>query len=184
MDIKYEPREGLYGFLAEFTTPEDLLAATSRAHADGYREMDAYTPFPVSGVAEALGSRRTRIPQMVGLFAILGAIGGFGLMYWITVIAYPLNVGGRPFNSWPAYIPITFECTVLLASLSAVVGMFAMNGFPQPYHPVFNVPRFGLASKDRFFLCIESKDTRFNVDATRDFLQGLEGVGEVSEVAR
>jgi hypothetical protein len=183
MDIKYEPREGLYGYLAEFTTPEDLLAATTRAYADGYRDMDAYTPFPVTGVAEALGSRRTFVSPMVGIAALLGAIGGFGLMYWISVIAYPVNVAGRPFNSWPAYIPITFECAVLLASLTAVFGMFAMNGFPQPYHPVFNVPRFSLASKDRFFLCIEAKDTRFNVDATRDFLQGLAGVGEVSEVA-
>lgn len=183
MDTNFERREGLYGLLAEFTTPEDLLTATRRAYAEGYRDMDAYTPFPVSGVAEALGSRRTLVSPMVGTFALLGGIGGFGLMYWITVIAYPVNVAGRPFDSWPAYIPITFECTVLLASLAAVIGMFAMNGFPQPYHPVFNVPRFGLASKDRFFLCIEAKDTQFKLDGTQDFLKGLEGVREVSEVA-
>jgi hypothetical protein len=183
MDIKDDNREGLYGLMAEFTTPEDLVTATQRAYADGYRDMDAYTPFPVSGVAEALGSRRTWVSPMVGTAAALGALGGFGLMYWITVIAYPMNVAGRPFNSWPAYIPITFECAVLLASLSAVIGMFAMNGLPQPYHPVFNVPRFGLASKNRFFLCIEAKDARFHPDATRGFLQGLAGVEEVSDVA-
>ena len=184
MDINHEPREGLYGVMAEFTTPEDLLDGAKRAYADGYRAMDAFTPFPVSGVAEALGSRRTVVSKMVGTFALLGGIGGFSLMYWITCIAYPLNVGGRPYNSWPAYIPVTFECTILLASLSAVIGMFAMNGFPQPYHPVFNVPRFGLASKDRFFLCIEAKDDRFNADAVRAFLKSLGGVQEVADVAR
>jgi hypothetical protein len=183
MDINEDTREGVYGLMAEFATPEDLVEGTRRAYADGYRDMDAYTPFPVSGVADALGSRRTWVSPMVGTCALLGALGGFGLMYWITVIAYPVNVAGRPLNSWPAYIPITFECAVLLASLSAVIGMFAMNGLPQPYHPVFNVPRFGLASKNRFFLCIEAKDVRFRLDATRDFLQGLVGVQEVSEVA-
>jgi len=183
MDIKYEPREGLYGLLVEFSTPEDLLAATQRAYAEGYRRMDAYTPFPVTGIAEAMGSRRTWVSPMVGTFALLGALGGFGLMYWITVVAYPVNVAGRPFNSWPAYIPITFECSILLASLAAVIGMFAMNGLPQPYHPVFNVPRFGLASIDRFFLCIEAHDPKFSVEETRAFLQGLHGTQEVSDVA-
>jgi Alternative complex III, ActD subunit len=183
MDINEDTRVGVYGLMAEFETPEDLLDATRRAYADGYRDMDAYTPFPVSGVAEALGSRRTWVSTMVGICGLLGAVGGFGLMYWITVIAYPVNVAGRPLNSWPAYIPITFECAVLLASLSAVIGMFAMCGLPMPYHPTFNVPRFGLASKNRFFLCIEARDGRFRLDATRDFLQGLAGVQEVSEVA-
>lgn len=183
MDIKYEAREGLYGLMAEFTTPEELVSATSRAYAEGYRRMDAYTPFPVTGLPEALGSRGTVVSKMVGIAAILGAIGGFGLMYWISVIAYPINVAGRPFNSWPAYIPITFETTVLLASLTAVVGMFALNGFPEPYHPVFNVPRFGMASKNRFFLCIEAHDPIFDLERTRGFMQGFEGVQEVSDVA-
>lgn len=183
MDIKYEPREGIYGLMAEFLTPEELLAATEQAYADGYRRMDAYTPFPVTGVAEAMGSRRTWVSPMVGIAALLGAIGGFGLMWWISVIAYPVNVAGRPFNSWPAYIPITFECSVLVASLVAVFGMFAMNGFPQPYHPVFNVPQFGLASKDRFFLCIEAHDPRFDLENTRSFMQQFTGVREVAEVA-
>jgi len=182
MDIKYEPREGVYGLLAEFTTPEELVTATERAYAEGYRRMDAYTPFPVTGIAEALGSRRNWVSPMVGVAAILGAIGGFGLVYWIAVIAYPFNVGGRPFNSWPAFIPITFETTILLASLTAVVGMIILNGLPQPYHPVFNVPRFGLASTNRFFLCIEAHDPKFSLEPTRVFLEGL-GPQEVSEVA-
>jgi hypothetical protein len=183
MDINNESLVGLYGLMAEFTSPEELLAATELAYAEGYRNMDAYTPFPVTGVAEALGSKRTWVSPMVGIAALLGGIGGFGLMYWISVIAYPINVAGRPFNSWPAYIPITFECTILLACLTAVFGMFAMCKFPEPYHPVFNVPRFGLASKDRFFLCIEADDPRFNIDRTRDFMRGFAGVAEVSEVA-
>ncbi len=186
MDTNFndETIQGLYGIMAEFTTPEDLVEATERAYADGYRDMDAYTPFPVSGVAEALGSHRTWVSPMVGIAGLLGALGGFGLMYWITVIAYPVNVAGRPLNSWPAYILITYECAVLVASLSAVIGMFAMNGLPQPYHPVFNVPRFGLASKNRFFLCIEARDVHFNPEVTRTFLQGLTGVQEVSDVER
>jgi hypothetical protein len=183
MGTKYSEGFGLYGLMAEFATPEDLIAATRRAYADGYRKMDAYTPMPVDGLPEALGSERTWVSTLVLLGGIAGCVGGFGLMYWITCIAYPFNVGGRPFYSWPAYIPPTFETTVLLASLTAVVGMLALNGFPQPYHPVFNVPRFQLASQDRFFLCIEASDPRFNLDATRDFLAAL-GPVEVTEVER
>jgi len=183
MDIKYEERYGLYGLLAEFKTPEALLAATERAYSEGYRQMDAYTPFPVEGLATALGSRGTSVSKLVGIAGLAGASGGFFLMWWISVVAYPINVAGRPLNSWPAYIPITFECTVLLASLTAVIGMLALNGFPQPYHPVFNVPRFQLASVERFFLCIEAHDPHFALDKTKEFLEGL-GPYEVSEVAR
>ena len=179
----YIDRFGLYGLMAEFKTPEALVEATRRAYADGYRKMDAYTPMPVDGLPEALGSTWTWVSPLVLLGGLAGGIGGFSLMYWISCIAYPLNVGGRPLYSWPAYIPPTFECTVLLASLTAVVGMLFLNGLPQPYHPVFNVPRFQLASQDRFFLCIEADDPRFNLEATRSFLEGL-GPTEVSEVEK
>jgi hypothetical protein len=183
METKYEDRFGLYGLMAEFDTPEALVEATRRAYAEGYRKMDAYTPMPVEGLPEALGSTRTWVSTLVLLGGLAGCAGGFFLMYWITCIAYPLNVGGRPFYSWPAYIPPTFECTVLLASLTAVVGMLMLNGLPQPYHPVFNVPRFALASQDRFFLCIEASDPRFDLEETRSFIQGL-GPSEVSEVEK
>lgn len=183
MDTDYRDRFGLYGVMAEFMTPEDLIAATRRAYAEGYRKMDAYTPMPVEGLPEALGSERTWVSTLVLLGGMAGCVGGFFLMYWITCIAYPLNIGGRPFYSWPAYIPPTFECTVLLASLTAVVGMLALNGLPQPYHPVFNVPRFQLASQDRFFLCIEARDPKFNLEATTAFLKGLAPT-EVSEVEK
>ncbi len=181
MDTKYDSGFGLYGLMAEFTTPEDLVEATRRAYAGGYRKMDAYTPMPIEGLAAALGSQRTSVATLVFLGGLIGCIGGFGLMYWITCIAYPLNVAGRPLYSWPAYIPPTFEMTVLVASLTAVVGMLALNGLPQPYHPVFNVPRFQLASQDRFFLCIEAVDPKFSFEETRTFLQAL-GPVEVSNV--
>ena len=137
---------------------------------------------PVEGLAAAVGFRSNWVSRLVFIAGLSGAIGGFGFMYWITVIAYPLNVAGRPLNSWPAYIPITFECMVLLACLTAVVGMLAMNGLPQPYHPVFNVKRFERASRDGFFLCIEAKDPKFDLDETRRFLEAL-GPREVSTVA-
>lgn len=180
---KHDDRYGLYGLMAEFDTPEALIEATRRAYADGYRAMDAYTPMPVDGLPEALGSRRTYVSTLVLLGGIAGCVGGFGFMYWITCIAYPMNVGGRPFYSWPAYIPPTFEMTILFASLTAVVGMLMLNGLPQPYHPVFNVPRFQLASQDRFFLCIEARDPRFDAEGTKLFLHGL-GAVEVSEVEK
>lgn len=183
MEIKYDDRFGMYGLMAEFESPESLVAATRRAYEEGYRIMDAYTPFPVEGLASALGSERTHMSKLIGVGGLAGAIGGFFLVWWITVIAYPVNVAGRPLNSWPAYIPITFECTVLLASLTAVFGMLALNGFPEPYHPVFNIPRFQLASVDRFFLCIESRDPKFALDQTKEFLEGL-GPHEVSEVPK
>lgn len=174
---------GIYGLMAEFETPEALLDAARRTYAEGYRQIDAFTPLPVEGLAAAIGVRRTWVSQIVFTFAMLGALGGFSLCYWISVIAYPLNVGGRPMNSWPAYIPITFECAILLGSLSAVVGMFALNGLPMPYHSVFNAPRFHLASRDRFFLCIETSDPKFNTIDTRAFLSQL-GAREVVDVDR
>jgi Protein of unknown function (DUF3341) len=174
-------RPSLYGLVAEFTTPDDLLEATRRARQAGYRHMEAYTPFPVEGLAEALGFYRTSLPLVVLLGGLAGGIGGYFLQYWINVIDYPLNVGGRPWHSWPAFVPVTFELSILGAALAAVLGMLALNGLPMPYHPLFNVPRFELASRDGFFLCIEVRDPRFDRAETRRFLEGL-AAREVAEV--
>jgi hypothetical protein len=163
-----------YGLMAEFDRPEELLAAAEHARAAGYRNMDAYAPMPVEGLAEAIGFRSKAVSRIVLCFGILGAAGGFTLCWWMSVIAYPHIVAGRPLNSWPAYIPITFEGMVLIACISAVIGMLALNGLPQPYHPVFNVPEFARASRDRFFLCIEATDPQFDPEATRRFLQDLD----------
>jgi len=172
----------IHGLLAEFDDPTSLVAATQRAHREGYRSMDAYSPFPIEELHEALGARHTRLPLIVLIGGLCGCIGGYGLQYWSSVMAYPLNIGGKPLHSWPAFIPVTFECTILVAALSAVLGMLALNGLPQPYHPVFNVPRFALASRNRFFLCIESVDPKFDLERTREFLMTL-GPREVSTVA-
>ena len=173
---------GIYGLIAEFEAPEALLEAARRAYVTGYRHMDAYSPFPVEGLAAAIGFQRTRLPLVVLLGGIIGGVGGFLLQYYAAVIDYPLNVGGRPLNSWPAFIPVTFELTILVAALFAVLGMLALNGLPMPYHPVFNVPRFALASRDHFFLCIEARDHLFDLQRTQQFLESL-GAREVTEVA-
>jgi hypothetical protein len=167
------PRPAIYGLLAEFEDAERLLAAAGRAREAGYRRLDAYSPFPIHGLAEAIGFRRNLVAPLVLLGGLVGGASGFALQYWISVMAYPVNVGGRPLNSWPAFIPVTFEMTVLIAAVTAVLGMLALNGLPMPYHPLFNVPRFALASRDRFFLCIEAADPQFDAEATRRFLQGL-----------
>ena len=171
----------LYGVLAEFDTPDELLAATRGARQAGYRQMDAYTPFPVEGLAEALGFQRTGLPFLVLLGGIVGGIGGYLMQYWIAAIDYPLNVGGRPLHSWPSFIPVTFELTILVAALAAVLGMLALNGLPMPYHPLFNVPRFELATRNSFFLCIEARDPTFDRDETRRFLESVKA-REVSDV--
>ena len=171
-----------YGLMAEFDDPTTLVHAASVAHAEGFRRMDAYAPFPIEELNDALGSRPSGLPLIVLIGGLVGCAGGFLLQYWAAVIAYPVNVGGRPFNSWPAFIPVTFECTILCAALAAVLGMLALNGLPMPYHPVFNVPRFALASRDRFFLCIEARDPKFDLDTTRRFLETLHP-REVSVVA-
>ena len=175
-------RTAVYGLMAEFDDPTSLVAATKRAHDAGYRRMDAYSPFPIEELHEALGSHQTRLPLLVLLGGLCGCIGGYTLEYWSSVVAYPLNIGGKPLHSWPAFIPVTFETTILVAALTCVLGMLALNGLPQPYHPVFNVPRFALASRNRFFLCIESRDPKFDVEATRRFLETLEP-REVTTVA-
>ena len=177
-----DPTPTLHGLMAEFDTPTALVEATERARLEGYRRMDAYSPIPIEELSEALGLRRTRLPILVFLGGLAGGLAGYGLEYWASAIAYPLNVGGRPLHSWPHFIPVTFETTVLGAALSAFVGMWWRNGLPQPYHPVFNVPAFARASRDRFFLVIEAADPKFDRHATGKFLEGLHPVG-VSDVA-
>jgi hypothetical protein len=157
--------------MAEFDRPDDLLAATRRAYEQGYRMMEAYTPFPVEGLAEALGFRHNRIAAIVLIGGLVGGLGGFFMQWYSAVVSFPLNIGGRPFNSWPAFIPITFEMTVLVAALSAVFGMLGLNGLPRPHHPVFNVPSFALASRNRFFLCLQARDPLFDAEGTRRFLE-------------
>lgn len=167
----------IYGLLAEFHSPEELLVAAHRTYQEGYRDMDAYSPCPVEGLAEAIGHHRTRLPLVVLIGGLIGCASGFLLQYWASVLYYPLNVGGRPLNSWPAFVPITFETTILFAALSAVLGMLALNGLPTPYHPVFNVDRFALASRNRFFLAIEARDPKFDHARTRQFLESLTSHG-------
>ena len=176
------PAPTLHGLMAEFDSPSSLVEAATKARLEGYRQMDAYSPIPIEELSEALGIRRTRLPILVFLGGLAGGLGGYGLEYWSQVIEYPMNVGGRAYHSWPHFIPVTFETTVLGAALTAFVGMWALNRLPQPYHPVFNVPEFARASTDRFFLCIEAVDPRFDRAGTRQFLEGLHPVG-VSEVA-
>jgi hypothetical protein len=184
MTETFADRHGIYGVMAQFEDPGRLLEAANRAYAAGYRNMDAYSPMPIDGLAEAVGFRRNWVSPIVLVMGLCGCVGGFSLLWWITVVAYPHNTGGRPFDSWPAYIPITFECTVLLAALSAVIGMLALNKLPQPYHPVFNVESFSKrASIDRFFLCIEASDPKFDVAKTRAFLEQL-NPEEVAEVEK
>ena len=172
----------IYGLMAEFGTPDQLIEAAERAKTQGYRRVEAYSPFPIEGLAEAVGFRRNLLPLVVLIGGIVGGSGGFFMQWFANVIHYPLNVGGRPYNSWPAFIVITFELTILFAALSAVLGMLAMNGLPTPYHPVFNVPRFEMASTDRFFLTIEARDKKFDLRATKEFLQGLGGQAGVFEI--
>jgi hypothetical protein len=168
-----QAKSRLYGLMAEFDGPEDLLEAARRTYEEGYRRLDAYSPFPVHGLAEAIGFQRTRLPVIVLLGGIAGGVGGYLLQYWISAIDYPLNVGGRPLHSWPAFIPVTFELIILVAALAAVLGMLALNGLPMPHHPVFNVPAFELATRNRFFLCIEATDSKFDGVGTRRFMESL-----------
>jgi hypothetical protein len=172
----------LYGLIAEFETPDAILHATRSAWQAGYRQMDAYAPYPVEGLAQALGMRHSRIPSIVLIGGVAGGAVGFFMQYWSMAYDYPLNVGGRPYNSWPAFVPIAFELLVLVASFSAFLGMLFLNGLPRFHHPAFNVPGFERASQDRFFLCIEASDPQFDPDEAARFLSGLRPLGTLFEV--
>jgi len=161
-----------YGLLAEFSTPEELMHAAEEAYGEGFRKMDGYAPFPVDGLPEALG-KKNRLPLLVLLGGIIGGVGAYFMEWYANAISYPINIGGRPIHSWPAFIPITFELTVLCAGLTAFFAAFALNGLPRPHHPLFGIPEFDRASQDRFFLCIEANDGKFHPHETHAFLQRL-----------
>ncbi len=176
-------RPGLYGLMAEFDSADAIVRAAREVRARGYRRVDAYTPYPMEELTDALHLHRTRVPLLVLCGGIFGLLFGWGLQYYTAVVDYPLNIGGRPTYAWPSFVVPTFETTVLFSAFAAVFGMLALNGLPRPYHPVFNVPAFVRASRDRFFLAIEVEDAKFDLDQTRDFLRSL-GAVEVSEVDR
>jgi hypothetical protein len=166
-------RTPTYGLLAEFDSPTDLVKAAEATHAAGYVKIDAYSPLPIEGLAEAIGFHHDLVPLVTLIGAIIGGATGYLMQYWINTMAYPLNIGGKPFHSWPAFIVVTFEMTILFGGISAVFGMLALNGLPMPYHPVFNVARFAMASKDRFFLIVFSSDKKYDPVKTREFLESL-----------
>ncbi len=173
-------KESIFGFMAEFDDAHVLANACAKARSAGYELIEAYMPHPVEEVIHALGYKN-RLAAMIFCGGLTGSICGFALQYWVCAVTYPINIGGRPYNSWPSFIVITFEMTVLFSALTAVFGMLALNGFPEPYHPVFNVPGFELASRNRFFLTIESKDSRFDPVETKKFMQSLSAL-RVEEV--
>ncbi|HVO80369.1 MAG TPA: DUF3341 domain-containing protein [Terriglobales bacterium] len=166
-------RPPIYGMMAEFDSATALVAAAHQTHEAGYQKIDAYSPFPVEGLAEAIGFHKNAVPLVVLVGGLIGGLSGYLMQYWISAISYPINVGGKPYHSWPAFIVVTFEMTILFAGLAAVFGMLALNGLPMPYHPVFNVPRFAFATKDRFFLIVFSSDAKYDSVRTRQFLEGL-----------
>jgi hypothetical protein len=178
MKAKVKP---VYGLMAEFKNPEKLVEVAKRARERGYRRMDGFSPYPVEGLPEALGSHRTRVPAIALTGGLIGGLGGYLMLYTSSTAFYPINVAGRPLNSWPMFIPITFELTILFAGLFTAIGMLALNGLPKPHHPVFGVPEFSLATDDRFFFCIEAVDPLFDLDKSRDFLNEFnpEGVYRV-----
>ena len=167
--------------MAEFENPTDLVAAARHVYSLGYRRINGYSPYPIEELSEAIGFTHTSLPLIVFIGGVLGGIAGFGMQYWIEVIDYPINVGGKPYNSWPAFIPITFECIVLAAAFSAVLGMLVLNRLPQPYHPVFNVPNFAMATRDRFFLAVEANDPKFDHAEVVTLLKSLNAL-EVNDV--
>jgi hypothetical protein len=174
-------RTPIYGLMAEFDSASGLVAAAEHTHAAGYKKIDAYSPFPVEGLAEAIGFHHDLVPFITLIGGLVGGAAGYLMQYWMSAVSYPLNIGGKPYHSWPAFIVITFEMTILFAGLSAVFGMLALNGLPMPYHPVFNVPRFAFATKDRFFLIVFSTDPQYHPVRTRKFLEEL-GPRSIAEV--
>jgi len=163
----------IYGLMAEFDTPTALVTAARQTYEAGYKKIDAYSPFPIEELSEAIGFHHNGVPLVVLSGGILGCVCGYLMQWWIAAVSYPVNVGGRPLNSWPAFVVVTFELTILFSVLAAVFGMLALNGLPMPYHPVFNVPRFAFATKDRFFLIVFSSDPKYSSQGTRTFLEGL-----------
>jgi hypothetical protein len=162
-----------YGLMAEFDSPQELLDAAQKTHRAGYKQVDAFSPFPVEGLADAIGFHKNNVSLVVLIGGIIGGLSGYLLQYYVAVISYPINVGGRPLHSWPSFIIVTFELTILFGGLSAAIGMLALNGLPMPYHPVFNVPEFAKASDDKFFLVVFASDPNYDAARTRDFLKGL-----------
>ena len=181
MAVKRKVRPATYGLMAEFDNPSDAVAAARRVYEEGYRRIDAFSPYPVEELSEAIGVHKTHMPLIILIGGLGGGLLAFLMQLYIEVFDFPINVGGKPYYSWPAFVPVTFECTVLGAALFAVFGMLALNGLPEPYHPVFNVPTFALASRDRFFLLVQSNDPKFDREETRAVLSGL-GAREVSDV--
>jgi len=171
----------LHGVMGEFDQAHHLVEAIEQAKEAGYTKLDAYTPYPIEEVWEAIGHHKSPVPLIVLIGGIVGGLGGFLLQWWVSAVDYPVNVGGRPYNSWPAFIPVTFECTILGAVLAAVAGVFILNGLPEPYHPVFNVKSFAFASRDRYFLCIEARDPKFDREKAHLLLLSLQAT-EVSDV--
>ena len=162
-----------YGLMAEFDSAQELVAAAHKTHEAGYQKLDAYSPFPIEGLAEAIGFHKNRVALVVLIGGIVGGLTAYGLQYWVAAITYPVNIGGRPYHSWPSFIIVTFELTILFAGVSSAVGMIALNGLPMPYHPVFNVPEFAKASENKFFLVVFSSDPKYDAARTRSFLAGL-----------
>jgi hypothetical protein len=179
--VKAPGAHDLHGLIAEFPTPDAVVAAAHAVHDAGYTRVDAYSPYPIEELGEALGLHTSPLPKLVLAGGVFGLLGGLGLQYWSSAVEYPLNVGGRPFASWVSFIVPAYETTILCAALAAVLGMLALNGLPEPYHPVFNAPSFALATRDKFFICIEAADPRFDRAATRSFMErlGATGVWEV-----
>jgi hypothetical protein len=172
-----EPENPVHGLMAEFDSAQTIVDATRRVVAEGYGKVEAYTPVPIEELNDIIHKKRTRLSALVLLGGLAGMATGFALQYWASVIEYPMNVGGRPFASWPAFVVPSYELTILFSALTAAGGMIALNGLPQPYHPVFNAPRFSLASSDKFFLVVESADPKYDADKTRQFLEGLGAKG-------
>jgi hypothetical protein len=174
-------RTPVYGMMAEFDSAQGLVDAAHHTHEAGYLKIDAYSPFPIEGLAEAMGFHKNNVPLVVLIGGLIGGLSGYLMQYWISAVSYPVNVGGKPYHSWPAFIVVTFEMTILFAGISCVFGMLALNGLPMPYHPVFNVPRFAFATKDRFFLIVFSTDPKYSPSETRRFLESL-GPRSIAEV--